>query len=709
MNFLFLNVQMFVLTAAAVARTNTFNTNLREAVLSHDQFVITERSGVRLALYHGGYGNGFAAAGTLGQNVSAFTMYIQNIVAFVTEKHIDKVFISIQDPYSAVPILQHTSVLATELMAKLPPWVELGALVASNPKYPWTVTNTNNTMAPTGGLGPLADQKCEPQNKSGSAGLTMDAVTLALCTPTSANEAASFCGSNFTHVPAWTAQGCGDVDPCAAFLTGSYCRGCGACHGLPVVTVDNCTDSHGGDATPAGPCQCPPIDAINDTVLALKPWCPNTLEVAVEMLANLNLEALSVSDGARVFTSIAWDKEDAGVYGSTGVYLKAWRLMRRLVLPTIPSDYVLWHNLHGVSIQSQDELASLIRIGDAGEGSKNPEDSLKSVDCEKLAADGVLKASNVAECIKEVAGMAGAIEAYPEQYWYTGDLKERGCIGCPHGSAQLWVQPPASQSGGSFLGEVPNDPVPVSQIHQCNACLNSTDSSSIVGTCKPYFRYFLPFDDVDGRGSYWDEAKGKLVQAAHYDACMQGMRADGPDGPGGNCPTSCCDCLGCIPCAFDMKGQQPNGVIPYQQLRNSPAPMAAFIQDAWVQSGTLELLQRNPNRTWTMFSLETAHDWDDLHPPQPTDLNHVHTKGLLTGLRNGMYNVSGAGGRHECISRRFGGDTCGTFDGFGTWEWPAFLDMLLELRIITGLNHFAIYEVQWIPPQWFDGGVIPYH
>lgn len=82
-----------------------------------------------------------------------------------------------------------------------------------------------------------------------------------------------------------------------------------------------------------------------------------------------------------------------------------------------------------------------------------------------------------------------------------------------------------------------------------------------------------------------------------------------------------------------------------------------------------------------MFSAEVSHDWTFSD-----------------------YEVAGAGGSNftnaTCLARRFGGDTCGTFDGFGTWAWDRVEETFVELYRETGVSRFAIYEVQFLPAHW---------
>ena len=649
----------------------------------HEAYLRNQRDdAVRISLYHGGYGSGFH----YDKNVTHFENYLSNIVDFVERRHVDRVYLSISDPVAAANMLKHKDVVVDAFMTKLPAWVDLGALVAINPKYPWTPPSTYAAADVVGGLGPYDANPCSDVpilSREDDAALRRrrDITPPPPCSrPSTLVDAAVFCGSKYTVLDSWTADRCDDlngtIDPCAFVDASSYCKDCGLCHGMSTpVTASSPSDGCGTGPTPAPSppspsppsppatsCMCPSIaDLDDDATLSKYPWCPYNLELAVDLLAEFNRMALSTTATARIFTNIAWDKEGAGVYGEAGAYLKAHRLMVERVVPTIPDDYAT--SLGSVAELGGDK-SRLIRVGDAGEGSKNPDDDLKAVDCEALDSKALLpKNVSVATCRSDVEAMRDALEAFPEQYWYADNLKENGCVGCPHGGAQLFATSKRARQ--------------VSAVDQCDAC------ASVDQSCKPYTTYFTP-----GLVANFTTHANETVVMSPYDACVNGYRPADDDaedeasgGDDNECPLACCECLGCLPCAFDARGAQPNDAVVYQKYRNDPKAMAAYFRDVWERSQTLELLRRRPNNTWTMFSIETAHDW--------TFSN---------------YEVAGAGGSNftnaTCLARRFGGDTCGTFDGFGTWDYLKFEEMLVELYRETGVSRYAIYEIQFLPEHW---------
>lgn len=637
-----------------------------ELLDEHERYVRERREGVRIALYHGGYGSGNFTTQAYDDNTTkgeeAFVRYLRRVVEFVRKKHVDKVFLSLQDPFSAAPMLRSHQVIATEFMNALPPWVELGALVELNPKYAWTATGESTTY---GGLGPFSERRCEEETRREERRRTTSCVL-------SVKDASAFCASDSSVSNAWSERGC-EGDPCDKAQPGSYCMACGVCHGFDAfadVIESECgtgpspTPSPPSPGPVTSPCQCPAFDTIDEELMRHYPWCPANVEYAVEWLASLNRVALETNATSRLFTSLAWDKEGQGLYGSSGLYVKAFRLMNERVLSTLPLGYRTWQNANK-SDDLDDDRASLIRVGDAGEGSHNARDNVRSVDCTSLRLKGLLDDANVSACEASKIEMLPYVEAYPEMYWYENDLKQQGCIGCPHGTAKLW--------------STPHSGVSVAHISQCSSC-NSP-------ACEPYFSYFSP----ESVGDFVDPQTNTTRTMPIYDACVDNLSPPsslrGRDKSEESCPLTCCACLGCIPCAFDRFGNQPNDAIVYQALRNDAKNMADFFIDAWRASGVLSLIQDMPSNTWSMFSLETAHDWNN-----------------LTSSNGSTYDVSGAGGdlSHSCLARQYGADTCGTFDGFGTWSFVDFEQMLIEIRRETSLTHFAIYEVQWLPNHWLE-------
>ena len=47
-------------------------------------------------------------------------------------------------------------------------------------------------------------------------------------------------------------------------------------------------------------------------------------------------------------------------------------------------------------------------------------------------------------------------------------------------------------------------------------------------------------------------------------------------------------------------------------------------------------------------------------------------------------------------------DICGTFDGFFFWQWETFTEFLMYFADAFGVGEVGIYDLQFIPPHWFD-------
>ncbi|MBI4511504.1 MAG: hypothetical protein HY698_17860 [Deltaproteobacteria bacterium] len=217
------------------------------------------------------------------------------------------------------------------------------------------------------------------------------------------------------------------------------------------------------------------------------------------------------------------------------------------------------------------------------------------------------------------------VEAFPELYWYMRELKEKGCVGCDH---TLTAQELAA-----------------TRPSECESCKDPA--------CAGAVSFFTSGDP--------------------YDQCMRS-----------GCPASCCKCLGCVPCRYDATGAVPNPAIIYQKYLNQPVAMADAVVDAITTYALLDNLKRE--NTWSMFSIELAHDWRDISDP-------------VSGKR---YSADGATSTSAdtCVARRYGGDICGTFDGFGNWSWEAFEQFLYEYHRRTGITKIAIYEWQFVFPEW---------
>lgn len=137
----------------------------------------------------------------------------------------------------------------------------------------------------------------------------------------------------------------------------------------------------------------------------------------------------------------------------------------------------------------------------------------------------------------------------------------------------------------------------------------------------------------------------------------------------------------------------------YQRFKNSPVAFLNYLQEAdRCAYGTNGLVSLKDNlsgpygdQIWPMFSLEKLSAvGDPLQAGGPSScLAMAYTGGAIV-----------ANGPHKGWPAQ--SDTCGTFDGFGTWSWPAFLEFISLFAHLYGASKVGIYEAQFLP--WSTSG-----
>jgi hypothetical protein len=336
------------------------------------------------------------------------------------------------------------------------------------------------------------------------------------------------------------------------------------------------------------------------------PGCPNQLQKGFQFLADVNKKV--VGDASK-FSIVIVDKENVGgdYGGNLFLYINA---ANKILRPTLNVD-------------------TIIEIGQAGQYSMTPA-SLYTAGTEYITKNKFN--CNNAICTKEDAEKNNIkVVTYPEYYWY-GELKPKGCIGCPHS-----LNNTVYQMGASNLTQI-------LQSENCKSCPDNV---------KQYY------------------TNGKL-----YDKCIQSK-----------CDETCCKSIGCWSCKYGNSSGNiiPNKNIIYQKNRNDPQGMINDILKYKSLDNKSKDIVKNDRNVWPMFSNEISHNW------KASDGGPNGTGDSIDGQENT---------NNTCISRKYGGDTCGTFDGFGNWDWDKFEEFLQKYADKYGLKQLGIYEWQFISPQW---------
>ena len=170
---------------------------------------------------------------------------------------------------------------------------------------------------------------------------------------------------------------------------------------------------------------------------------------------------------------------------------------------------------------------------------------------------------------------------------------------------------------------------------------------------------------------------GKCPQWTLYDKCKKS-----------GCNLECCKSLGCWACKYaDKTGKKaPNLSMIYQKNRNNPQGMMSDLENYTGLDNNSKDIVKNDRNIWPMFSNEISHKWKDSGGGADGTGNSIDGKGI---------DVT-----NTCTERKYGGDTCGTFDGFGNWSWDSFETFLKSYANKYGLKQLGIYEWQFVSPEW---------
>jgi hypothetical protein len=95
------------------------------------------------------------------------------------------------------------------------------------------------------------------------------------------------------------------------------------------------------------------------------------------------------------------------------------------------------------------------------------------------------------------------------------------------------------------------------------------------------------------------------------------------------------------------------------------------------------------SNTYPMFSLE------NISANKPTKNGDYYKCG-------NTQNKQGGDNSQCCISNVFSGEqfSCGSFNGFGNWEWDKFQEFMNDWSKEFGSKSLAIYEWQFVPTAW---------
>ena len=140
----------------------------------------------------------------------------------------------------------------------------------------------------------------------------------------------------------------------------------------------------------------------------------------------------------------------------------------------------------------------------------------------------------------------------------------------------------------------------------------------------------------------------------------------------------------------------------YQRFKDQPVAFLNYLQEAdrcGYGSNGLTSLENNlkgpyGDQIWPMFSLEKL----------STIVNTNGTAGgpsscLAMAYSAAAVNTSGPQAGWPAQS-----DLCGTFDGFGTWQWDTFLQFISLFAYVYGATKVGIYEAQFLPWSTTQGG-----
>jgi hypothetical protein len=153
----------------------------------------------------------------------------------------------------------------------------------------------------------------------------------------------------------------------------------------------------------------------------------------------------------------------------------------------------------------------------------------------------------------------------------------------------------------------------------------------------------------------------------------------------------------------------------YQIYRNQPECML----DAWYPYLNSGKTQSSPSSSCTnppiknrLDNLGSAINAHNLAASQGTcpliSIEHAHsdpgleargTQGVLDWVKA---QQTAPHPTNDCIQKKYAKDSgiCGTFDGFGNWDWDSFEKFLVLLAMKYNFKELGVYEYQFVPPQW---------
>ena len=171
-------------------------------------------------------------------------------------------------------------------------------------------------------------------------------------------------------------------------------------------------------------------------------------------------------------------------------------------------------------------------------------------------------------------------------------------------------------------------------------------------------------------------------------------------------------CLDCLPKIYQEYRNKPqcmlNAWAPYMgddTHKTCTADADAVIVKTLTKQAVLGPDSPFPTGTTPMFSIEHAHSDPSLvarGDQTMADWVKEQKKNASTAV-NGLSN--------DCIQKEYDPTgICGTFDGFGNWEWKKFEEFMDLFSEVYDAKEIGVYEWQFVPKQWrrdTDGDGIP--
>lgn len=363
---------------------------------------------------------------------------------------------------------------------------------------------------------------------------------------------------------------------------------------------------------------------------ASKPCCvnfgdgtPNNLEQLMAWVNDVNQMAVADGTTKRRITSIAFDGEDLGVYGADKYGMaQAWQAA-----------------LHYAPLPSDSTKSWINEIGVAKQGSLTP-------------------------------SALGSNAAYPELYWIN-ELKicplYKDYVPTPLATTMCDSSSSSSTDLSLTLGQragASNEGDPTCLTTGfCSSCSGGQCSSCVEGwtlvdgvcqrncdnSCTQILGDAQSCESPTAYSSPCDMCKG--ASYTDYQTCVDSNHSPA-------------DCENCRNCRQKI----------YQTYRNDPDKMLAAWQPYLKTQGAQNFCKPENVGICPLFSIERAHAID----------------GYNTCIQKDV----------DLWANTPGASFCGTFDGFGSWDWDKFEEMLNKTASFLQIKDVGIYEWQFIPPQW---------